>query len=139
MGDWVAHGARAQPGLREYEHTPLFEVQRRSGQGGESLFASLLCIRELPRIGGPGTSAPPRGRILRFGEVVSREQTTTRCPGREHGETLTIHYSYDRLHLDAVAVERAGNPLRNLLSDLPDANRSLGELPLLDRFRRDLC
>ncbi|MGC4060232.1 MAG: hypothetical protein QM749_05065 [Aquabacterium sp.] len=33
---------------REYEHTPLFEIQRWAGQGSESLFDTILVFETYP-------------------------------------------------------------------------------------------
>lgn len=59
-------------GLREYEHTPLYEVQRWAGQGGEGLFDSLLVFENYP-VSEALEQGAPSG--LRFGEVENREQT----------------------------------------------------------------
>ncbi len=46
--DWISQVQDCNLGLREYEHTPLYEVQRWAGQGGEGLFDSLLVFENYP-------------------------------------------------------------------------------------------
>ncbi|MBN0245409.1 hypothetical protein JTL47_35330, partial [Pseudomonas aeruginosa] len=92
--DWISQVQDCNLGLREYEHTPLYEVQRWAGQGGEGLFDSLLVFENYP-VSEALEQGAPSG--LRFGEVENREQTNyplTLSVGL--GETLQVQYSYDR-------------------------------------------
>lgn len=70
--DWISQVQDCNLGLREYEHTPLYEVQRWAGQGGEGLFDSLLVFENYP-VSEALEQGAPSG--LRFGEVENREQT----------------------------------------------------------------
>ncbi|MDH0897721.1 MULTISPECIES: condensation domain-containing protein, partial [unclassified Pseudomonas] len=58
--------------LREHEHTPLFDIQRWAGQGGEALFDTLLVFENYPVAQALQRGAPEE---LRFGEVASHELT----------------------------------------------------------------
>ena len=53
--------------LREHEHTPLFDIQRWAGQGGEALFDNILVFENYPISQALEQGAP---QDLRFGEVV---------------------------------------------------------------------
>ncbi|MEG1082632.1 MAG: condensation domain-containing protein, partial [Pseudomonas sp.] len=59
--------------LRDHEHTPLFDIQRWAGQGGEGLFDSLLVFENYP-VAEALQEGAPQG--LRFTGVQTREQTS---------------------------------------------------------------
>ncbi|MCF5139444.1 condensation domain-containing protein, partial [Pseudomonas lactis] len=42
VSQWLEQLQQQNVGLREHEHTPLFEIQRWAGLGGEALFDSIL-------------------------------------------------------------------------------------------------
>ncbi|MER1062389.1 amino acid adenylation domain-containing protein [Pseudomonas aeruginosa] len=133
--DWISQVQDCNLGLREYEHTPLYEVQRWAGQGGEGLFDSLLVFENYP-VSEALEQGAPSG--LRFGEVENREQTNyplTLSVGL--GETLQVQYSYDRRYLDSETVERLASHWRNLLEAMCRAPEiRLGELRMLDEDER---
>jgi non-ribosomal peptide synthetase component F len=47
-GPMAASGAGAEPRLRDFEHTPLADIQRWAGQGGEALFDNILVFENYP-------------------------------------------------------------------------------------------
>ncbi len=48
VAQWL-QGVQAQnSALREHEHTPLFDIQRWAGQGGEALFDNILVFENYP-------------------------------------------------------------------------------------------
>ncbi|MFF5868428.1 condensation domain-containing protein, partial [Pseudomonas sp. NPDC012596] len=71
LGDWL-HALQAQNlALREFEHTPLFDIQRWAQTGGQSLFDSLLVFENYPI---SDALQQGEGMRTRFGEVHNREQ-----------------------------------------------------------------
>ncbi|MFD2837137.1 condensation domain-containing protein [Azotobacter vinelandii] len=48
VGEWLGQVQAQNLGLREHEHTPLYEIQRWAGLGGEALFDSLLVFENYP-------------------------------------------------------------------------------------------
>lgn len=72
MAEWVAQVQACNLAMREFEHTPLNEVQRWAGLGGESLFDSLLVFENYP-VSQALQEGAPEG--LRFGPVANLEQT----------------------------------------------------------------
>ncbi|MBE7374214.1 non-ribosomal peptide synthase/polyketide synthase, partial [Pseudomonas lopnurensis] len=128
--EWVEQVQARNLALREFEHTPLYEVQRWAGLGGEALFASLLVFENYP-VSEALQQGAPAG--LRFGQVVGQEQTNyplTLAVGL--GETLTVHYGYDRRNFDAQAVARLAEHFGNLLRALTvDGQARIGGLPML--------
>ncbi len=115
--------------LREHEHTPLFDIQRWAGQGGDSLFDTLLVFENYPV-----AEALQQGAAdgLQFGAMATREQTSvplTLLVGVEAG--LSVHFQYDRQQFGAAQVEQLGQHLLNLLHGLLAAPAALGELRML--------
>lgn len=72
VSHWLEQLQQQNVGLREHEHTPLFEIQRWAGLGGEALFDSILVFENYP-VSEALEQGAPSG--LRFGAVHSLEQT----------------------------------------------------------------
>ncbi|WP_460141185.1 non-ribosomal peptide synthetase [Pseudomonas sp. S2_E01] len=117
--------------LREFEHTPLFDIQRWAGQGGEALFDTLMVFENYP-VSQALEQGAPQG--LRFGPVASREQTNyplTLLVSLDH--ELQLHFSYQRNAFAAPALAQMASQLQHLLSQMTKGGeRCLGELTLLD-------
>ncbi|WP_262880283.1 non-ribosomal peptide synthetase, partial [Pseudomonas paralcaligenes] len=132
VAHWLQEVQDRNLGLREHEYTPLYEIQRWSGWGGEALFDSILVFENYPI-----SEALQQGSSgeLEFGAIANQEQTNYPLTlGVELGETLSIHYSYDREYFSRAAVEQIAGHFANLLEALrrqPD--QCLGELPLLSQ------
>ncbi|MDG9931359.1 condensation domain-containing protein, partial [Pseudomonas sp. GD04042] len=133
---WLQRVQALNLSLREYEHAPLFEVQRWAGFSGEALFDSLLVFENYPVSEALQQGAPSD---LRFGPVEDHEETNYPLTlGVGLGETLGVHYSFDRRFLDDHAVVRlAGHFQQLLLALAEDGQRCLGELPLLTADERE--
>ncbi|MDF0731695.1 amino acid adenylation domain-containing protein, partial [Pseudomonas entomophila] len=115
--------------LREHEHTPLFDIQRWAGQGGDGLFDTLLVFENYPVAEALQQGAPAG---LRFGAVHTREQTSvplTLLVGVE--DNLSLLFQFDRQQFSAQQVERIGAHLLALLHGLLAAPAALGELAIL--------
>ncbi|WP_313053319.1 non-ribosomal peptide synthetase [Pseudomonas lopnurensis] len=129
--EWVGQVQECNLALREFEHTPLYEVQLWAGLGGEALFDSLLVFENYPVSEAlqQGVSAG-----VRFGKVASREQTNYPLTlAVELGRALILHYSYDRGFFDEPAIKRLAGHLHNLLLALVrDERARIGELSMLD-------
>ncbi|WP_296265941.1 non-ribosomal peptide synthetase [Pseudomonas sp. UBA6562] len=122
--------------LREHEHTPLFDVQRWAGQGGDGLFDTLLVFENYPVAEALQRGAP---QGLQFDAVATRERTSvplTLLVGVETG--LSLHLQYDRQHFAAAQVERLAGHLLNLLRGLAQAPATLDALSLLGAEERRL-
>ncbi|WP_455827934.1 non-ribosomal peptide synthase/polyketide synthase [Pseudomonas kilonensis] len=121
--------------LREQEHTPLFEIQRWAGLGGEALFDSILVFENYPVSEALEQSAPSG---LRFGAVHSLEQTHYPLTVLlAIGETLGLEFNYDRQRFSAAHIQRLAEHFQQLLQALADdGSRRLGELPSLAQVER---
>ncbi|MBS0180675.1 MAG: amino acid adenylation domain-containing protein, partial [Nitrospira sp.] len=131
LKDLLAENVR----LREYEYTPLIQIQRSSEiSRGEALFHSLFVFENAPV-----DPALCEGRIMFRAEEeqyrvhTNYPMTVMGWPGKELGLKL----SYDRRLFDSETVLRMIGHLKGLLEGLitrPEA--CIGNLPMLDRAER---
>ena len=129
VGEWVAQVQASNLALREFEHTPLYDVQRWAGLGGEALFDTLVVFESYPvsealKQGAPGG--------LQFGDVGIQEQTNYPLTLLVSlGETLSIQYRHDLARWNAASLQQVARHLSNLLQAMTqDAGQVLGELSL---------
>ena len=133
LGDWLRDLQSLNLAVREHEHTPLFDIQRWAGQGGQALFDSVLVFENYPV-----DSALRSGSGVRFGQVVSRETTHYPLTVVIHaGDTLNVQLSYLLGAFDAASVVRLGEHFNNLLLAMASQAQGaspvhLGELRMLD-------
>ncbi|NWE79928.1 non-ribosomal peptide synthetase, partial [Pseudomonas yamanorum] len=123
--------------LREHEHTALFDVQRWSGHSGAALFDTLLVFENYP-VSQALEHGAPSG--LAFGAVANHDQTNYPLTlGVTLGQTLALHYSFDRQHFSAPFIEALDGHLRCLLEQMcAQPARTLGELNLLNDAQRQI-
>ncbi|WP_264312050.1 non-ribosomal peptide synthase/polyketide synthase [Pseudomonas putida] len=131
VGDWVAQVQASNLALREFEHTPLYDVQSWAGLGGEALFDTLVVFESYPvsealKQGAPGG--------LQFGDVGIQEQTNYPLTLLVSlGETLSIQYRHDLARWNPATLQQVARHLSHLLQAMAqDAGQVLGELPLFD-------
>ncbi|MCU1758991.1 non-ribosomal peptide synthase/polyketide synthase [Pseudomonas sp. 14P_8.1_Bac3] len=124
--------------LREQEHTPLFDIQRWAGQGGEALFDNILVFENYPIADALQQGA---SQDLRFGEVANFEQTNYPLTlSIMLGEQLSLQFSYNRQQFDGAVIEQLATGLDQLLQQMVQApvERCLGELTLVPVALRDV-
>ena len=116
LSTWLVDLQSRNLALREHEHTPLADIQRWAGQGGEALFDNLLVFENYP-VAEALQQGAPQG--LRFGEVRSREQGNYPLTlAVSLGESLSVHFHYQREHLDAEAIEQVSACFARVLQQL---------------------
>ncbi|SDL19260.1 non-ribosomal peptide synthase domain TIGR01720/amino acid adenylation domain-containing protein, partial [Pseudomonas delhiensis] len=120
--------------LRDFEHTPLYDVQRWAGQGGEALFDSILVFENFPVAQALGHA--PAG--LSFAMAGNHEQTNYPLTlGVTLGERLALQFVYARNAFDAATIASLERQLRQVLVRIAEAPQlCLGELTLLDAGQR---
>ncbi|VEF10246.1 peptide synthase [Pseudomonas fluorescens] len=145
LASWLQAVQAQNLASREFEHTPLADIQRWAGQGGEALFDSLMVFENYP-IGEALERGAPQG--LRFGAVANQEQTNYPLTLLvSMGAQLSVHFSYQRDSFTAESVTQLGATLQRLLEQMAEpGERSLGELQLIDvappidsRFDTEQC
>ncbi|WP_422404059.1 amino acid adenylation domain-containing protein, partial [Pseudomonas sp. GZD-209] len=131
LGEWLRALQAQNLALREHEQTPLFEIQRWAGQGGEALFDNILVFENYPVAEALQNASPPG---LSFGAIGNHEQTNyplTLAVGL--GDSLSLHISYARSLLRDDSVEQLLAQLCQLLLAMAGhGGRALGELAQLD-------
>ncbi|WP_276574997.1 non-ribosomal peptide synthetase [Pseudomonas tohonis] len=118
--------------LREHEHTPLYDIQRWAGQGGDSLFDTLLVFENYPVSQALQDSAPDG---LGFGALGNREQTNFPLTLAVHlSDILNLHFTYANACYSRESIQGLGDQMVHLLMQMPGSNaqRRLGEFGLLD-------
>jgi len=135
VGEWLrALQARALAG-REHEHTPLVEIQRWAGQGGQGLFDSLVVFENYP-LDAALKQALPGG--LKIG--AARNLNDTHYPltlSVTPGASLVLELRYSTARVAAASAEALVGQLVQLLEQLaaaPDA--PLGRIGLPDTAER---
>jgi amino acid adenylation domain-containing protein len=135
LADWLKALQERQAELRQYEHSPLVEVQGWSeAPRGVPLFESLFIFENYP----VDTEAQKPGEALAVADILPAEKTTypltvTAAPGRE----LLLRVQYDCRRFEEGAAVRMLGHLRTLLESVPDYEQTpLAALPLLSSEER---
>ncbi|MEA2693842.1 MAG: hypothetical protein QOJ16_3229, partial [Acidobacteriota bacterium] len=127
---WLKALQEQQVEVRQYEHTPLFEIQRWSEVGGgRPLFESVLVFENYPEVdeGGAG------GAGLSTGDMKVAEQANFPLVLSIEGADLLLLLNYDEGRLARVSAERLLAHFVNILRALPGliAEGRLGDVPVL--------
>ncbi|MFL9869975.1 condensation domain-containing protein, partial [Paraburkholderia fungorum] len=135
VGDWLRRLQAAALAAREHEHTPLNDIQRWAGMGGQALFDSIVVFENYP-VDAALKNTTPRG--LSFGALANREETNYPLTvSATFAATLKLKLSFDRGAFSDEFIERVGAQVEWLLAGLAeDSARRLGEVALLDADAR---
>ncbi|HYD78842.1 MAG TPA: amino acid adenylation domain-containing protein [Paucimonas sp.] len=131
IGAWLRELQRANADLRQYEATPLADIQRWNNAGGGSpLFDTLLVFENYPV---DAALRERRARLavdnVRSHNLTSYPLTLTVVPG----ERLRIDFIHDRAYFDDATVERLQTHVRRVLESLADgADTRIADVALLD-------
>jgi amino acid adenylation domain-containing protein/non-ribosomal peptide synthase protein (TIGR01720 family) len=132
---WLRTLQEQQAEMREYEYSPLAQVQAWSGvAAGTPLFESIQGLENYPvsRWGGQGMEGLTLSG-LEAHERTNYPLTVLASPGG----TMSLEIWFERRRFDAATIERMLGHLRTLLAGfLAGAGRRLGELPLLAAVER---
>ena len=135
VNEWLCQLQAQNLASREHEHTPLYEIQRWAGQGGQALFDSLVVFENYPVDAALHQNLP--GELV-FGEVANREQTNypvTLVVFQK--EVLELCCSYSRSQLDDSTAALLIQHLVRALEQLSDsATQRVGEIEWLSDEER---
>ncbi|MCR3840964.1 condensation domain-containing protein, partial [Pseudomonas aeruginosa] len=130
LGDWLQAVQGENLALREFEHTPLYDIQRWAGQVGEALFDNILVFENYPVSAALAEETPTDMRIDALSNQEQTHYPLTLLVSA--GETLELHYSYSRQAFDEAAIECLAERLERLLLGMcENPGASLGELDSL--------
>jgi amino acid adenylation domain-containing protein/non-ribosomal peptide synthase protein (TIGR01720 family) len=134
VGDWVRSVQDKNLLLRDYEQTPLQDIQRLAQLSGEALFDTLLVFENYPV--SEALEANPGG--LRFAGLEHREQTNyglTLIAGAS--DVLNLDFNYLTEHFAERSVLGLAGHLEEVLRQFIEApQRLLGEIGLLPLAER---
>ncbi|SFO82533.1 non-ribosomal peptide synthase domain TIGR01720/amino acid adenylation domain-containing protein [Ectopseudomonas composti] len=136
LGDWLRALQAYNLEVREYEHTPLYDIQRWAGHGGQALFDSIIVFENYPvdealrRGGGDGP---------RFGELASKDVTSVPMDlAVRLGEGMEIEYQYLRSHFHVDAVLRIRANFEQILAAmLQGGEQRLGDIDCLSTLEHE--
>ncbi|EOY4878377.1 non-ribosomal peptide synthase/polyketide synthase [Pseudomonas aeruginosa] len=135
LGDWLQAVQGENLALREFEHTPLYDIQRWAGQVGEALFDNILVFENYPVSAALAEETPADMRIDALSNQEQTHYPLTLLVSA--GETLELHYSYSRQAFDEAAIECLAERLERLLLGMcENPGASLGELDSLAAAER---
>lgn len=129
-GEWLRAVQADNITLREYAHTPLFDIQRWAGQSGQALFDSLIVFENYPVA---REWNERHATSLQFDQLANVEATNYPLTlVITQGDTLAVEYGFDRSYFNAVEIENLHNHFAVLLTELAqNLDRPLGTLSLL--------
>ncbi|HEY9345620.1 MAG TPA: amino acid adenylation domain-containing protein, partial [Inquilinus sp.] len=132
VGGWLRELQAENAALREHEHTPLYEIQGWAGQGGRSLFDTLLVFENYPV---DQALRERDGKGLRFGTVSNLETTNYALTLTvQAGGDIEIGWSWRRDAFDQGRIEGLMRQFEALLRRLAgDAAMPLGRIALPTR------
>jgi natural product biosynthesis luciferase-like monooxygenase protein len=135
--DWLKELRASQKAVREFEHTPLVDVQRWSEvPPGTPLFESLVVFT--PRL--VGAALKELGGVWANREIRFVEQTNYPITLFAYNEReLLLKLAYDRSRCSDAGIQRCLELLETLLITLPqEPGRRLAELPLVSASQRQV-
>jgi amino acid adenylation domain-containing protein/non-ribosomal peptide synthase protein (TIGR01720 family) len=139
---WLTALQEQQVTLREYEYTPLYEIQKWSEvPAGEPLFNTLLVFENIPQESGGNLMAGTTGlNVQRVagsrGGETNYPLTVVVVPGR----TLQVRFTYDTEHYTAEAITRMVGHFQRVLTGMIRGREQthLGAIPLLTEAEHQL-
>ncbi|WP_189386290.1 non-ribosomal peptide synthetase, partial [Pseudomonas brenneri] len=138
LESWLHSVQQLNLRLREYEYTPLFDIQRWAAQDGGDLFDSLLVFENYPVSEVLQQEAP---KELVFKNVSYFERTNyplTVMIGV--GQTLAFNFSYQCAHFAASTIGQVSEQLLAVLEQMLEvaADSPLGELKLFETSQQQM-
>jgi len=135
LANWLQAVQNENLALREFEHTPLYDIQRWAGRVGEALFDNILVFENYPVSAALAEEAPAGMQIE---AVANHEQTHYPLTLLVNlGDTLELHYSYSRAVFDENVIGPLAARLeRLLLAMCENPQVLLGELDSLEGDER---
>ncbi|CAH0352357.1 Linear gramicidin synthase subunit D [Aquabacterium sp. CECT 9606] len=135
VGEWLRALQAQNLAAREHEHTPLYEIQRWAGLGGQGLFDSILVFENYP-VDQVLREALPGG--LHATVVDKRDETSYPVTlSVVQDDALDLQLSHDRALIDDEVATRIASHLVNLLQALVgDSHAAVASLAVLDDHER---
>ena len=134
-GPWLRELQSQNLASREHEYTPLFDIQRWAGTGGQALFDSIIVFENYPVDQALRQSA---GTDLGFDGNQAHEETNyplTLSVTLE--DRLIVEFSYQGEHFESAQIERLAAHYRAVLMAVAEQpERAVGEIELLNEAEK---
>ncbi|MCP8466331.1 non-ribosomal peptide synthase/polyketide synthase [Pseudomonas sp. ZM23] len=135
IGDWLRELQAFNLDVREFEHTPLYDIQRWAGRGGQALFDTLIVFENFPMDAALSSSGGDL-RILGHRPVDGTNYALALVVSA--GEQLDVRYTFRADRLSASQIELLRGHFEHLLLTLvEDAERPLGRVSQLADAERN--
>ncbi|HEX7985986.1 MAG TPA: amino acid adenylation domain-containing protein, partial [Duganella sp.] len=136
VGAWLRQLQEQNLALREHEYTPLYELQRRAGHGGQALFDTILVFENYPVDQMLSQSAPGG---MRFSSARTHDETSfAMALSVVQGDGLRLRFSYERSQFSANAVKAISEQMAGLLAQMAAAPQAvLADLTLFGGLELD--
>ncbi|MFJ2995777.1 amino acid adenylation domain-containing protein, partial [Pandoraea sp. NPDC087047] len=135
VGAWLRAIQGQNIASREYEHTPLYEIQRWAGQGGQALFDSVLVFENYP-VDQALRDTLPGGMQA----TVTHRRDETNYPMTVSAfadPALTVQFGYERSLFDDATVTRVADHTIRLLEALAQGGeQAVGDIAPLSAAER---
>ncbi|MBV6662338.1 amino acid adenylation domain-containing protein [Pseudomonas yamanorum] len=130
VGEWIQQVQALNLGLREHEHTPLYDIQRWAGSAGEALFDSIVVFENFPVAQSLQQGATGG---LRFSGAQNHEHTNYPLALTVYsGDRLSLSLGYQRERFAEPSIHGLLGHLRHVLEQfVSDARQPLGAVPTL--------
>ncbi|WP_245322600.1 non-ribosomal peptide synthetase, partial [Bradyrhizobium valentinum] len=126
IGEWLRALQERNSAIRDYEHTPLYDIQSWAGRAGQAMFDSIIVFENYPI----ERSMHRRDGSLQFGGL--RNVDVTNYPMDLSvlvEDTLQIEYTYMPSHFTAAQAAQIKGQFEHLLATLTrDASVVLGSI-----------
>ncbi|KQB58032.1 condensation domain-containing protein, partial [Acidovorax sp. SD340] len=135
IGQWLRTLLAQNLASREHEHTPLFEIQRRAGVGGQGLFDTIVVFENYPvdEALRRADDGQPRFEISQIRDETNYPMSVM----VHHGQSLVVDYAFQGQSFSHEQVERLAAHVRELLLSLTDpSNGRLGDLAFVSEAER---
>jgi amino acid adenylation domain-containing protein len=134
---WLKEMQTQQVGMRQYEYTPLFEIQKWSEVSpGMPLFNTLLIFENTP--GGKVSTTGPEG--LSVQQVFVASDLKTNYPlnlACFADRPLHMLITYDTEHFEAAAISRVLSHIQQVLAEMvAEPEQTLGNISLITEAER---
>ena len=134
-GPWLRELQSQNLASREHEYTPLFDIQRWAGTGGQALFDSIIVFENYPVDQALRQSV---GVDLVFDGSEGKEETNYPLTlSVTLGDRLIVEFSYQGEHFESGQIERLAAHYRAVLMALAEQpERAVGEIELLNEAEK---
>ena len=134
-GPWLRELQSQNLASREHEYTPLFDIQRWAGTGGQALFDSIIVFENYPVDQALRQSV---GADLGFDGNHAHEETNYPLTLIVTlGHTLTVEFAYQSEHFESGQIERLAAHYQAMLTALTErSEKVIGEIELLSEAEK---